>query len=70
MKAIERRIRKLEAIDPAKERNRYFISDCPEGDIECQKQQTRYVSNGGRAVYYMSPTMTNEEWEEEFCTPD
>jgi hypothetical protein len=38
MKQIERRIRKLEAIDPA-QRVRYFIGDCPEGDTECQKRR-------------------------------
>ena len=70
MKQIERRIRKLEALDPSKERIVYFVSDCPEGDIECQKRQTRYVSEDGRAVWYLSPPMTNEEWEKEFCTPD
>jgi hypothetical protein len=70
MRNIERRIRKLEAIDTTQERVQYVISDCPEGDIECQKRQTRYVSNGGRAVYYISPPMTDDEWVEKYCTPD
>jgi len=70
MKQIERRIQKLEALDPGKERIEYFISDCPEGDTECQKRQTRYVSKDGRAVWYLSPPMSNEEWEKEFCTAD
>jgi hypothetical protein len=70
MKQIERRIRKLEALDPPQERVRYVFSDCPEGDVECEKQQTRYVSNGGRAIFYISPPMSNEEWAEKFCTPD
>jgi hypothetical protein len=70
MRNIERRIRKLEAIDPIQERVRYVFSDCPEGDIECEKQQTCYVSNDGRAVYYIRPPMSNDEWEEKYCTPD
>ena len=48
MREIERRVWELDAIDPAQERVQYVISDCPEGDIECDKRQIRFLSNGGK----------------------
>ena len=68
MREIERRVRKLEDLDPARREERFAISDCPEGDVEVYKQ-IRHAMNGGRVIYLLKEhVMSDEEWAETSCT--
>ena len=74
MKAIERRIRKLEESGPAKQWGHVVVSDSPIDDlseIELDSYPFTWV-NGNKAVWVVDddPPMSNEAWAAEFCAPD
>ena len=74
MKAIERRIRKLEERGPAKQWGYVVISDTPDDDlseIDLASYPFTWV-NGNRVVYVVDdgPPMSEDEWVAKHCTPD
>ena len=74
MKQIERRIRRLEERGPPEKWKYAVISDRPYDDlskIDLASYPFTWV-NGNRVVYVIDdgPPMTDDEWAEEFCTPD
>ena len=70
MKAIERRIRKLEEKGPAKQWRHMVISDRPHDDsseIDLASYPFTWV-NGNKVVYVVDdgPPMSNDEWVEKY----
>ena len=76
MKAIERRIRKLEEKGPAKQWRHMVISDRPAEELDLSKVDLNSYPftwvNGNKAVFVVNdgPPMSNDEWVEKYCTPD
>jgi hypothetical protein len=69
MREIERRVRKLEDIDPTRREKRFAISDCPEDDLG--DQQVVNSMDGGRVIYLLKEgVMSAQEWADRYCTPD
>jgi hypothetical protein len=76
MKAIERRIRKLEERGPAKQWGYVVICDRPAEELDLSKVDLDSYPftwvNGNKAVWVVDdgPPMSNDEWVEKYCTPD
>jgi hypothetical protein len=76
MKAIERRIRKLEELGPAKQWGYVVVCDRPVEELDLSEVDLDSYPftwvNGNKAVFVVNdgPPMSNDEWVEKYCTPD